>query len=55
MRVKIRVYWILDYLIYPIFYHFVGGYGRIEKDTVDNDMSIGGGLWIKELKCQKRI
>lgn len=37
-----RAYWILVYLICPIFLSFVGGYGRIEKDTVDNDISIGG-------------
>lgn len=42
MRVEIRVYWILIYLICPIFLPFVGGYGKMEKDTVDNGMSIGG-------------
>lgn len=32
---KIRAYWILNYLICPFFTLYAGGYGRMEKDTVD--------------------
>jgi hypothetical protein len=44
LRLQIDAEGILDISLsdMPFFYLFVGGYGRIEKDTVDNDISIGG-------------